>query len=122
MSSLATGRCPDEFNQELPSRHLPTSRVASACVTTSTDEAAAEAGTSGHGNDKQRCTFGWRHWRFANEDHTGVRFCADCSERRYHGSDRASDVAIEDAPFGTSLAEPSFDGMGGSPNACGVLS
>jgi hypothetical protein len=60
-----------------------------------------------------RCTIGWHHWEFTNANHTGVRSCANCCERRYHGSHRATDVAIEDAPDGTSLAESSPDGMGG---------
>ena len=60
-----------------------------------------------------RCMIGWHHCTFANADHTGVRSCTNCCERRYHGSHRATDVAIEDAPYGASLGEPSPDGMGG---------
>ena len=60
-----------------------------------------------------RCTIGWHHWQFANTEHTGVRSCTNCAERRYHGSHRATDVPIGDAPYGSSLAAPSPDGMGG---------
>ena len=60
-----------------------------------------------------RCTIGWHQWQFANADHTGVRSCANCSERRYLGSHRATDVPVEGAPYRASLGEPSPDGMGG---------